>query len=37
MDVLSVHPVMIISGQLVNNPYFIEPELFLEKLHNRAD
>ena len=33
MDVLNVHPVMIVRGQLVKNPYYIEPELFLERLN----
>ncbi len=27
--ILSVHPMMIVHGQVVRNPYFIEPELFL--------
>lgn len=35
MDVLNVHPVMIVRGQLVKNPYFIEPSVFLEKLKAR--
>jgi hypothetical protein len=35
MDVLSVHPVMIINGQLVNNPYYVEPEEFLKKFKER--
>jgi hypothetical protein len=36
MDVLNVHPVMIVRGQLVKNPYFVEPAVFLEKLKARA-
>lgn len=36
MDVLSVHPVMIVRGQLVKNPYYIEPSIFLEKLKART-
>ena len=36
MDVLSVHPVMIVRGQLVKNPYYIEPTIFLEKLKART-
>lgn len=36
MDVLSVHPMMIVRGQLVNNPYYIEPEEFLKQLNNRS-
>ena len=35
MDVLDVHPVMIVRGQLVKNPYYIEPDVFLEKLRAR--
>lgn len=30
MDVLKVHPMMIVSGTVVNNPFYIEPELFLK-------
>lgn len=30
-DVLNVHPMMIIRGQVVRNPYYIEPAIFLEK------
>ena len=35
MDVLSVHPMMIVRGQLVRNPYFIEPEVFIKELKMR--
>jgi hypothetical protein len=35
MEVLSVHPVMIVRGQLVKNPYFVEPDEFLSKLKTR--
>jgi hypothetical protein len=35
MDVLSVHPVMIVRGQLVKNPYYIEPEIFLSEYATR--
>lgn len=35
MDVLRVHPVMIVRGQLVKNPYYMEPEVFLKKLRVR--
>lgn len=35
MDVLRVHPVMIMRGTLVRNPYFVEPEVFLEELRRR--
>lgn len=30
-DVLNVHPMMIIRGQVVRNPYYVEPERFLEQ------
>jgi hypothetical protein len=29
MDVLKVHPYMIVRGSVVNNPFFIEPEAYL--------
>jgi len=35
MDVLSVHPVMRIRGQLVRNPLYLEPADFLEELRLR--
>lgn len=35
MDVLSVHPVMIVRGQLVKNPFYVEPEEFLRELRSR--
>ena len=28
-DILSVHPMMIVHGQVVRNPYYVEPEVFL--------
>jgi hypothetical protein len=36
MDVLSVHPMMIVRGQLVNNPYCIAPDEFLARLQQRS-
>ena len=36
VDVLSIHPMMIIRGQLLNNPYYLEPEVFLAKLSART-
>jgi hypothetical protein len=30
MDVLSVHPMTIVRGQLVKNPFFVDPRRFLE-------
>lgn len=29
-DILSVHPMMIVHGQVVRNPFYIEPEVFLK-------
>ena len=31
MDVLKVHPYMIIRGSVVRNPFFIQPEEYLSK------
>ena len=31
MNVLAVHPVMIVRGQLVKNPYYVAPDEFLQK------
>lgn len=30
--VLSVHPMMIVHGQVLRNPYYVEPEAFLARL-----
>lgn len=30
MDVLKVHPEMIVNGSVVHNPFFIEPEVYLK-------
>jgi hypothetical protein len=35
MDILSVHPMMIVRGQLVKNPSFVEPEIFLKEYQER--
>lgn len=35
MDMLSVHPLMIVRGQLVNNPSYVEPEVFLKEYNER--
>ena len=35
MDMLSVHPMMIVRGQLVKNPSYIEPSLFLQEYQQR--
>ena len=36
MDVLSVHPMIIIRGQLLNNPYYIPPQTFLAEYRGRS-
>ena len=33
LDVLKVHPMMIVRGQIVQNPYYIRPEQFLSEYH----
>ena len=35
MDVLAVHPVAIVRGQLVRNPFYVPPETFLHELAHR--
>ncbi|MFZ5570782.1 MAG: MEDS domain-containing protein [Thermodesulfobacteriota bacterium] len=35
MDMLSVHPMMIVRGQLVKNPSYVEPEIFLKEYRER--
>ena len=37
MDVLSIHPVMIVRGQLVQNPYYVKPEIFMEEFKERRN
>ncbi|MEW5908665.1 MAG: MEDS domain-containing protein [Thermodesulfobacteriota bacterium] len=37
MDMLSVHPMMIVRGQLVRNPSYVEPEIFLKEYRERID
>jgi len=36
MDILSVHPMAIVRGQLVKNPYFVPPAKFLQELEAQA-
>ena len=36
MNVLAVHPVMIVRGRLVQNPYYVGPEVFLREYRARA-
>ena len=33
MDILKVHPFMVIRGSVVRNPFFIKPEKFLDQLN----
>ena len=35
MDMLSVHPMMIVRGQLVKNPSYVKPETFLKEYQER--
>jgi hypothetical protein len=37
MDMLSVHPMMIVRGQLVKNPSYVAPEVFLKEYAARLD
>jgi len=32
LDVLRVHPMLVVQGRVVHNPYYIEPELFLASI-----
>lgn len=34
-DILQVHPLMVVHGQIVNNPAYIGPKVFLEELYTR--
>jgi len=36
MDVLAVHPLAIVRGQLVRNPYYVAPDVFLAELDART-
>ncbi|MCX6560729.1 MAG: MEDS domain-containing protein [Candidatus Aminicenantes bacterium] len=35
-DVLSVHPMMVVNGQVAKNPYYIQQAQFLKKWHERG-
>ena len=35
MDILRTHPMVIIGGVLLENPFFVPPEEFLQELHER--
>lgn len=37
MDVLKVHPMMIVKGQIVHNPYYMTLELFLKEFSSRFE
>lgn len=37
MDVLAVHPVMLIRGQVIKNPYFIPPKEFMAQFYARPN
>ncbi len=37
MDVLKVHPMMIVKGQIVYNPYYMQLELFLKEFFDRNE
>ena len=36
MDVLSTHPTVVMGNRVYDNPYYVEPALFLEKLRQRG-
>jgi hypothetical protein len=36
MDALKVHPMMIVKGQIVHNPYYMKPDDFIRELNGRA-
>jgi len=36
MDVLAVHPMMVVRGQVVRNPYYVAPEVFLREYRARS-
>ncbi len=36
MDALMVHPMMIVRGQIVHNPYYRSPEAFLAEFNSRS-
>lgn len=37
LDVLRTHPMVVIGGAMYENPFYMEPELFLEELAGRED
>jgi hypothetical protein len=36
MDILRIHPMVIIRGLLYENPFYVPPDQFLQELHARA-
>jgi hypothetical protein len=36
MDVLAVHPVTLVRGQIVKNPFYVEPQDFLREYRARV-
>lgn len=36
MDILKVHPMMVVRGSVIHNPFYIEPEEFLERQRKGA-
>jgi hypothetical protein len=37
MDIMRTHPAVIVGGFCLENPFYVEPELFLSELQARAD
>ena len=37
MDMLTVHPMMKVRGQLVKNPHYVKPEAFLKQYKKRKN
>jgi hypothetical protein len=35
MDVMAVHPLIVLRGQLFRNPYYVEPDVFLKEYRER--
>lgn len=36
LDVLKVHPMMVVQGQVVQNPFYMKPQDFLKDYHGRS-
>jgi hypothetical protein len=37
MDIIKVHPYMLVKGSVVHNPFYIQPEEYLSSLNNKKD